>query len=414
MKPLEPIVIRERSDRPGQWQVWIRPLTGLPVWICDEWTRKSLDLAPPEFLAVNPWPRTKKAAYRVALALVEWFRQDMPVPIDAAGPLVKEYVALFKDVSTSPRARRLEAAGRPYSAATAANYRDRIEHHVETDETFCALHMSLVTRQDLEAYFSRLSRKLGGPCRTLQDVWAILHMIFRQYAMDNPGAPDPFTGMSKPSYQEEIRGALSEAELQAIFAAPFPTPIERAICALAFWAGLRRAEVFALHWSDVDFEGKRITVQHAYKRFGDGLKVRTEGGTKGGKARTVPAVDYVLEALKALPRVDEYVISFPGGRRPGGIRDRGMRPGEYDWRNAMRGAFERAGIDMASRKVTPHSSRHSIASVLLSRGVPKEYIRQILGHFDERTTDGYLHMAAEEIGKMTERLDKIRGDACQG
>jgi integrase len=200
--------------------------------------------------------------------------------------------------------------------------------------------------------------------------------------------------MSKPQYQEQVRGALSEAELLAMFTGDWPSPQDRAICALAFWAGLRRSEIFALRWDEVDMEGKRLVISRAVKRFGrDKEEV---GTTKGRKVRIVPLVEEVAEALKPLPHSSALVI----------MRADGSAPNPRDWRTTMERAFKRAGIDTKGRNVTPHSSRHSIASILLARGVPKEVIKAILGHFDERTTDGYLHIAAEEIDKATAKLEK--------
>jgi len=400
----EPFRISPRgADRPGEWLVWIRPATGLPEHVCDEWTRKSLSTAPPDFLIVNPWPKTQSAANRTVQALIEFLRDQEPPAPPREGPTLGEYAKLFWDAAKSPQARAMASEGDEYSPATLANYKGRIELHILTDKKLCALKMGDITWKDLEGFLQRLLA-VTGRSRTFQDTWTILRMIFRRYAIDNACA-DPFAGKKKPGYQEEIRGALTEKEIVKLFLLPFPSPIDKAICSLAFWAGLRRGEVFALRWADVDFPGKKITISHAIKRFGEAKALQSEGGTKGRKARVVPAVDAVLEALKVLPKVDAYVISFPDGKRPGGIRNRGKRPGDYDWRNAMHGAFERAGIDAAGRKITPHSSRHSIASVLLSRGVPKDYIRKILGHFDERTTDGYLSMAADEIEKMGRKIE---------
>jgi integrase len=116
------------------------------------------------------------------------------------------------------------------------------------------------------------------------------------------------------------------------------------------------------------------------KQFG--RKAESEGGPKGRKTRIVPLVADAATALEALHRMGDRVI----------LRADGSEPNTRDWRTAMEGAFRRANIDAKGRKRTPHSSRHSIASVLLSRGVPNEYIKDILGHFDERTTEGYLHM----------------------
>jgi integrase len=411
-RPREPIIVRPRGSRPGSWRVWLRPECGLPPEVCAEWTERSLRTAPPLFLARVKWPRTQAAADRVGLALVEYLKENGATPRDQ-GATVEAYVRLFREVETSPRARRLAAQGREYSPNTVRLYRETIDLRILPDKTLCRLRMGEVGRADLEAYFARLHAKLGAS-RALQLAWTVLHFIFAQWS-DDAGRPSPFRGMPKPTYQETIRGALTEAELLKIFAQPWPSPMDRAICALTFWAGLRRGEVLALRWSDVDLARKRITVQRAEKDID--RPSHTEGAPKSGKSRIVPIVAEVDAALRGMPRfaevradaaadasaiaaiASEYTIVYPleyfahrSGRKH-------QRPGKPGWYQAMHGAMDRAGIDRAGRDITPHSSRHSIASVMLARGVPKEIIKAILGHFDERTTDGYLHIAAEEIDK---------------
>jgi integrase len=411
-RPREPIIVRPRGSRPGSWRVWLRPECGLPPDVCAEWTERSLRTAPPLFLARVKWPRTQAAADRVGLALVEYLLEHGSAPRDQ-GPAVEDYAGLFRSVETSPRARRLAAQGRAYSPNTVELYRATINLRILPDKDLCRLRMGEVRRVDLEAYFARLYAELGAS-RAMQLAWTIIHFIFAQWA-DDSGRPSPFAGMPKPSYQETIRGSLTEAELVKIFAAPWPSPMDRIICALTFWAGLRRGEVLALRWSDVDLPRRRIVVQRAAKSLD--RKTPLEGTPKSGKSRIVPIVAEVDAALRGMPRFvealaaegdearamaaigEEYVVVYPPGHFDHRSGRKQLRPGKPGWYTAMHGAMDRAGIDRAGRDITPHSARHSIASVMLARGVPKEIIKAILGHFDERTTDGYLHIAAEEIDK---------------
>jgi site-specific recombinase XerD len=48
--------------------------------------------------------------------------------------------------------------------------------------------------------------------------------------------------------------------------------------------------------------------------------------------------------------------------------------------------LKRAGIELGGRKIVPHSSRHSLVSLLEERGVYLRYIQEMLGHFDLKTT----------------------------
>ena len=185
IKPESTDLVRSRPGRPGDWQVWIRPISGLDAALCAVWTRKSLATAPAEFLRTQPWPKSPTAAKRTVAALVDYLKA-VARPVPAFGPRIGEHSELFTDASTSPRDRSLAAQGKPYSPASVVTYRNLWKHNIQPDTELCSLRMEEATRNSLEAYFARLLDRLGGPCRTHQGVWALLHMVFAQYFRDAP------------------------------------------------------------------------------------------------------------------------------------------------------------------------------------------------------------------------------------
>jgi site-specific recombinase XerD len=54
-----------------------------------------------------------------------------------------------------------------------------------------------------------------------------------------------------------------------------------------------------------------------------------------------------------------------------------------------------------------HSLRHSFATHLLEKGVDVKYIKDILGHFDIRTTERYLHISKEKLINIISPLDTL-------
>jgi integrase/recombinase XerD len=65
----------------------------------------------------------------------------------------------------------------------------------------------------------------------------------------------------------------------------------------------------------------------------------------------------------------------------------------------------RAGIELKGRRIVPHSSRHSLASILEERGVSLRYIQELLGHSDLKTTKGYLHSTEKTIRDIGNKID---------
>ena len=213
---------------------------------------------------------------------------------------VREWVSLFEDPNSSPRSSKLLAQGREYSPATLIEYRSKIRAHILSDTALMRGSMESTTVLDLEAYFARLARKLGGPCRTLQGVYAILRMIWRSYGQTHPDFRDPFESMSKLTYTKTRRGALTEAEIVKLFTRKgvFESELERVVLSLAFLSGLRRGEIFALRWEDIDLESRTIQVRRAVKAFES--REREIGAPKWNHEREAPLSDVALDAILAL------------------------------------------------------------------------------------------------------------------
>lgn len=67
-------------------------------------------------------------------------------------------------------------------------------------------------------------------------------------------------------------------------------------------------------------------------------------------------------------------------------------------------AAKAAGI---YKKVTFHALRHSYATHLLEKGVDIKYIKELLGHFDIKTTERYLYVAKEKLVNIQIPLDYL-------
>ena len=67
-------------------------------------------------------------------------------------------------------------------------------------------------------------------------------------------------------------------------------------------------------------------------------------------------------------------------------------------------AKRKAGIN---KEVGIHSLRHSFATHLLEKGVDIRYIKELLGHFDIKTTERYLHVARSNLVNIISPLDDL-------
>ncbi|MFT3911402.1 MAG: tyrosine-type recombinase/integrase [Ferruginibacter sp.] len=102
------------------------------------------------------------------------------------------------------------------------------------------------------------------------------------------------------------------------------------------------------------------------------------------------------------PRPTEYL--FPSD-------DNGKPYSERGAQVIFQRAKDAAGI---TKQVSFHSLRHSFATHLLEKGIDVKYIKDLLGHFDIRTTERYLHVRKDKLINIMSPLDSLYEDDPDG
>lgn len=411
--------LKYRSDR-KTWQFTLHEESGLAPEVCAQWRSKSFSTIPPAILSRFPNIRTRTGAERIVDALIEHLKgKEDAHPVVTHGTPVWEWINLFTKAETSPKAKKLIMQGKPYSPDTIRHMESLVRTHFDAKDPLMQMAMERVTSEDLTDFFATLAQKqfkdrprLHGGDRTetimksvgdssmLGQVYGFLRMTFHEFQLSHKRYYDPFVELERPHYQGPRREGLEEEEVLKLFTVPGvfvkEPELERAVCAAIFWAGLRRSEVFALQSDDLDWKTPKINLQHAWKKW-DTVE-RKIGDPKHHKLRAAPFPDVLQKAIRDLWKVNgqhQFVIARADGSQPGA---KWYRDHVYKW-------FERAGIDIRGRRITPHSSRHSLASILESEGVPLRYIQDLLGHSDLETTLGYLHTPQGKINEITNKIN---------
>lgn len=151
-------------------------------------------------------------------------------------------------------------------------------------------------------------------------------------------------------------------------------------------AGLRRGEIIALEWSDVDLKRRVLTI--ARSEFRGHV---TE--TKGHRFRTVPITDPLAAALKAHRHLKGPRILYSCGQKT---------PSESTIRLWLSEAQKAAGLKVKG----PHTLRHTFCSHLAMKGAPARAIQKLAGHQSVVTTERYMHLspvALEESMRLINR-----------
>lgn len=158
---------------------------------------------------------------------------------------------------------------------------------------------------------------------------------------------------------------------------------------VAAYTGLRRGELVALRWSDVDVARRKVVVRRAVSANEETTS------TKSRRAREVPIPDQAAGALRRLAErqeftaPDDFVFVNRLGRRIDG--------------SALRRRVERARDAAGLRKLRFHDLRHTYGSLLVAGGVDLASVKAAMGHSRITTTERYLHArsASELAGRFT-------------
>jgi len=172
---------------------------------------------------------------------------------------------------------------------------------------------------------------------------------------------------------------------------------ERVMVMLAASTGLRRSELFALRWGDINFFTLEIAVTRSCVRGRFG-RVKTEAS-----GRPVPLQESVSQALvewrKQSPYKAESDFLFPS------LRLNGAKPLTPDMvlKKIIRPALARAGV--TGKVVGWHTFRHSLATNLRSLGVDLKVAQELMRHANSRVT--------MDIYTQAVSADKRRASALQ-
>jgi integrase len=206
---------------------------------------------------------------------------------------------------------------------------------------------------------------------------------------------------------------LTPEQARALLAAVQGDPLE-ALYRVALSLGLRRGEVLALRWEDIDFKRKELHVTGSVRRTGGVLRRRATKTESSRRALPVPTL--LLEILQRHRQQQDQARAHPDWREhdlvfPSSVGTF-MEPGNLNRR--FKAVLKRAGLPTTMRF---HDLRHSCATLLLAQGVPLVVVRDMLGHSQISTTaDIYGHVLPETHRQAADDLDRLlnpRGDEPQ-
>ena len=261
---------------------------------------------------------------------------------------------------------------------TARRYSEKVQkayvRHVRTFAAFLGRSPDTATSDDLRRFQLHLAQQQISP-GSINAAIAALRFFF---TVTLPDLVRPLTIVNEPRKAPVV---LSQEEVARLLEAA-PGLKYKAALSVAYGAGLRVSEVANLKVSDID--SQRMTL-------------RVEQG-KGQRDRYVMLSPQLLELLREWWRAARpQVWLFPGQNPINPMTTRQLN-------RAVTAAKTLAGI---SKRVSPHTLRHSFATHLLEQSVDIRVIQVLLGHAKLETTALYTRIAVNTIRDVESPLERL-------
>jgi integrase/recombinase XerC len=229
----------------------------------------------------------------------------------------------------------------------------------DVDHLLIRAFLALLHRQGLKT--SSAARKLAS-----------LRTFFRYLCREGVLERNPARALLSPRLEKRVPTHLDERDVVLLLEMPGDGEAAvrgRAILEMLYATGIRCAELVGLDLPEIDLNSRMVRV------LGKGRKERI---VPFGKRAAEAIVAYLPVRARIAPRSDAVFVNARGGR----LTDRSVRLL----------VAKRVRAVALTRRVSPHTLRHSFATHLLERGADLRSIQELLGHARLSTTQRYTHV----------------------
>ncbi len=259
------------------------------------------------------------------------------------------------------------------ASTTIKSYRMYIEYHFKP--AFGNIKVSQVTDLIIRKYISEKLATLSPT--TVRKHYFTLQKMYR----DALKHKSPFVGLKPPKCGQYMPTVPTEEQFGQIHGIFTAVGIEEEVVVLlAGWCGMRRGEIFALKWDDIDDPNGYIRIDEAMALKEDdyGFEIKAPKSDKG--VRVVAAPDELIRQLSELKRSRKSLQHEIFTITPDSFSSKYSKIMK---KNNMQG-------------IRFHDLRHYHASILYKNNVPDLYAAERLGHDIWVLKKIYQHLGLED------------------
>lgn len=276
----------------------------------------------------------------------------------------------------------LERLRLEYKASTMANYETKLNRWINPH--WADRMLNSITTADVHDLVFSVVDGVSGYTRkdVLKKIKRIFALAVEEGILDrNPSA------VIRVKVVECVQGVLNASEIQTLLSEAYQVRHRfYEVWVTALLTGMRSGELYALKWTDVDFDNGFISVNKSWNSR-SGI-----GPTKTCRNRLIP-LSLELKGFLLKLRVRE--------------RDNGfVLPRLEEWTRGEQAKVLRdfcSGIGITSVKF--HDLRATFITQLLKNGVSVAKVMSIVGHAELKTTQGYLRLVGSDLHGATEAMN---------
>lgn len=280
-------------------------------------------------------------------------------------------------------------------------------------EAFGSLRIDKVKLSDAKAWLIKL-QKDGRGYSTIHSVRGVVRPAFEMAVQDDLIRKNPFgfelatVVVNDSVTREAITWAQERAFLKFIQENNCYRKYYDGIYIL-FNTGLRISEFCGLTISDIDFQNKRIRVDHQLQRKRDMEYIIEDTKTKSGE-RYVPMSQQVAECFRRVlanrkpPKQEPMIDGYTGFLF---LDKNGMPMVALHWEHYFKHILDKYNsiYKVQLPKITPHVCRHTFCSNMVRSGMSPKTLQYIMGHSDISVTlNTYTHLTFDDAKAEFDRV----------
>jgi integrase len=292
------------------------------------------------------------------------------------------------------------------SPKTAERYGELLRTHVRP--VLGDKRMQSIRAEDLNRLYSQLDKKIAP--RTIKHVHSLLRRVFAHAVKWGNVKRNVVALVDSPKVPPTEAAVLQTSEIPQMFAALRGREFYP-IAVLALGTGMRRGELLALRWQDVDLDAGSLRVERSLEETGKGLRFKAPKSARG--RRTISLSPAVVSELRAHWKAQqEQRLAVGLGKAPADALVFAKYDGAAYSPDRVSGDFARATTAAGLPHVTLHTLRHTHASQLIAAGVDILTISRRLGHHSAAltlTVYGHLIGSEDRAADITQAMFAAAG-----